>query len=124
MYLVHIPLTALGPGAELPAELAALLLSGTAPPKELEHISVHRHGHAGPVVGLYLVAPTLEHAEAEAAAFVRRALDELPALPALPALRGWTAGQAAAPLVAALYERLIASPTGPGRFGPGPLPST
>ncbi|GHB39162.1 hypothetical protein GCM10010331_28470 [Streptomyces xanthochromogenes] len=73
MYLVHVRLD--GPAeTPLPCGAAALLMGCADPDDGLEHVSVAPDGAGGPVLGLFLVAPSLVVAERVAATVCTRAL--------------------------------------------------
>ncbi|MFK0254073.1 hypothetical protein [Streptomyces sp. NPDC090445] len=85
----------------------------------VDHVSAHAHAMPDPVVGVYVLAESLEAAERAAEALCRRAVEEL------ESLRGWTVTRVGAPLVAPYYEQLLRSPSGlAGRIGTGPIPSS
>ncbi|MFE4856724.1 hypothetical protein [Streptomyces sp. NPDC056670] len=73
MYLVHVRLDG-PPDVPLPGGTAALLMDCADPDDGLEHVSVHPGDTDGPVLGLFLVAPTLAVAELGAATVCTRAL--------------------------------------------------
>lgn len=116
MYLIHARLRP-PPNGELPADAAARVAARARPGDGLEHVVAHPAAEGGPVIGLFLTAPSLAAAEIAAAALCHRALaaDE--------GLDGFTLGSCAAAFVAPFYERLLSAPGGPGRFGTGPDPS-
>ncbi|MFI9269959.1 hypothetical protein ACIGXM_04485 [Kitasatospora sp. NPDC052896] len=101
MYLVHACLR--GPsGAELPTDAAALVRSCAHATDQLEHVVAHPRARPHPVLGLFVVADGLGQAEARAWAVCRRALAER------AALAGWELVEAQVPLIAPLFERLLA----------------
>ncbi|MFD7988403.1 hypothetical protein ACFV4M_34225 [Kitasatospora indigofera] len=117
MYLVHARLRAPA-GAELHASAGSLLRAFAVPADGLEHVAVHPRAEPDPVLGLYLLSPSLEEAEACAARLCRRAFDTL------PRLAGWQLLSARAPMVTPFYEHLLGLPGGGGPIRPGPDPST
>lgn len=119
MYLVHAGLRAPSADAQLPPHTADLVRGLADADGPVEHVSAHPHAQPDPVLGVFLLADSLNEAERRAEDLCRRALD------ALPALRGWRVGRVGAPLVAPYYEGLLAAGSGlAGRNGPGPFPST
>ncbi|MGK5733239.1 hypothetical protein [Streptomyces sp. URMC 124] len=73
MYLVHVRLH--GPAdVPLPEETGSLFACCAGSGDGLEHVSVHPEDPGGPVVGLFLTAPSLAAAELRAAALCARAL--------------------------------------------------
>ncbi|MFI7316908.1 hypothetical protein [Streptomyces venezuelae] len=73
MYLVHVRLD--GPAdVPLPTGTRAAVTSCAEPEDGLEHVSVDPDGLGGPVVGLFLTAPSLAVAERRAAALCSRSL--------------------------------------------------
>ncbi|MFJ6621346.1 hypothetical protein ACIQOW_27710 [Kitasatospora sp. NPDC091335] len=142
MYLVHTALRPDSPGLALPPDARELLLAAALPGDRVEHLVVHPEAFPDPVLGVYLVADSLAEAEGRAAVFCGRVLA------AVPGFEGWRAAGSGVPLVAAFYERLLSGPAGaddtdgvdgsagpaaparedgsagPGRNGPGALPST
>ncbi|MEU3031257.1 hypothetical protein ACPCBC_32655 [Streptomyces incarnatus] len=74
MYLVHARLES-DEHAELPAETVSLVMRCARPDEHLQHVVMHSNGPAGPVLGLFLLAPTLKEAEQVTAALCQRALD-------------------------------------------------
>ncbi|WP_405650576.1 hypothetical protein [Streptomyces sp. RK9] len=73
MYLVHVRLD--GPAdVPLPVGTGAALISCAEPGDGLEHVSVDPDGPGGPVIGLFLTAPSLAVAELRAAALCSRSL--------------------------------------------------
>ena len=75
MYLVHARLES-DEHAELPADTVSLVRRCARPDEHLQHVVVHSNGATGPVLGLFLLAPTLKDAEQVAAALCQRALAE------------------------------------------------
>ncbi|MFC1410940.1 hypothetical protein ACEZCY_15500 [Streptacidiphilus sp. N1-12] len=122
MYLIHLQLGS--PGlCDLPEQTAAWVYSAAGSDEGVEHVSLHADARPCPVLGMYLLAESLEQAEARAAAVCRRALA------VRPELRGWVLGEVRAPLVAPFYEALLdVNPgrdgSGQGRFRPADLSST
>ncbi|MEV7776780.1 hypothetical protein [Kitasatospora sp. NPDC088351] len=116
MYLVH---TALQPGAAggpLPPDARELLLAAARVEDRIEHVVLHPHAVPHPVLGVYLLADSMEEAEARVAGFCDRALA------AVRPFTGWCAAPPTVPLVVPFYERLLAEYGRPGRNGPGRLP--
>ncbi|MEU9075899.1 hypothetical protein ACFYUY_19445 [Kitasatospora sp. NPDC004745] len=101
MYLVHAVLRPVSPGLALPSDARELLRGEVWPEDRIEHLVVHPHPGADPVLGVYLLADRLEDAEARTDRFCHRALT------ALPQFAGWRAARGAAPLLAPFYERLL-----------------
>ncbi|MEU9047758.1 MULTISPECIES: hypothetical protein [unclassified Kitasatospora] len=118
MYLVHAALQPVPPGRPLPGDARELLWAAVRPEDRVEHVVVHPDAVPDPVLGVYVLAESLASAEHRASEFCRRALV------AVPEFAGWKAMKAAAPLVTPFYERLLSAPAGPGRNGPGTLPSS
>ncbi|MCX5206317.1 hypothetical protein OG897_33540 [Streptomyces sp. NBC_00237] len=110
MYLVHARLRA-PDGAELSAERVPLFMCCGRDGEGLEHVSVHSDAVGGPVVGLYLTAPSLAVAEHSALAVCRRALS------AHTELAGFAVVACGAVLVPQYWDRL-ALPDGSGRITP------
>ncbi|MFE7135976.1 hypothetical protein ACFVIM_34515 [Streptomyces sp. NPDC057638] len=79
MYLVHAHL-ATGTGAELPREALGLVRASALRGRGVQHIACHPDGPAGPVLGVFVMAETVESAEARVATLCRRALRIVPAL--------------------------------------------
>ncbi|MFF8381051.1 hypothetical protein ACF07V_33510 [Streptomyces sp. NPDC015661] len=118
MYLIHAALGPLGPDAVLPPRLSDLLLSAARPDERVEHVVTHIHARPHPVVGVFLLAGSLNDAEARGEALCRRVLETQPSLEACE-LMGATV-----PLVAPFYERLLSSPGHGGQNRPLQIPST
>ncbi|MFJ4851108.1 MULTISPECIES: hypothetical protein [unclassified Streptomyces] len=104
MYLVHARLRA-PQQAVLPADMAAWMRAHTQTRDRVEHIVAHPAAQPYPVLGLYLLADRLEHAEVRAAEVCRRVLR------ARAELAGWDLVDARAPMIAPFYEVLLAPPT-------------
>ncbi|MFD5655481.1 MULTISPECIES: hypothetical protein [unclassified Streptomyces] len=102
MYLIHVHL-ALPEGALLPADTRQAIAAHVDEGDGVEHVSVHPHAVPCPVVGLYLLAESLEEAEARALEVCRRAVGRS------PHWVGWEVVGAGAPLVAPYYDRLLSS---------------
>ncbi|MET8629492.1 hypothetical protein ABZW30_38130 [Kitasatospora sp. NPDC004669] len=117
MYLVHAALQPVSPGRSLPFDARELLLAAVRPEDRIEHLVVHPGAVPDPVLGVYLLVDSLAEAEGRTAAFCRRALA------AVPQFAGWKATKLAVPLVVPFYDRLLSAAAGPGRNGPGTLPS-
>lgn len=79
MYLVHVRLRA-PDHTSLPPDAAQLFLGCALDGEGLEHVSAHGDAVGGPVVGLYLTAPSLALAERAASAVCHRALLAHPSL--------------------------------------------
>ncbi|MET9149194.1 hypothetical protein ACIGZH_09725 [Streptomyces sp. NPDC058319] len=106
MYLIH---TRLGgaDGAVLPDGVAQLVLAAASTADGVEHVRAHPDALPHPVLALFVLAGSLEEAEARALEVCRRALADA------PELRGWEAVSSGAAFVAPYYERLL-FPSGPG----------
>ncbi|WP_020552409.1 hypothetical protein [Embleya scabrispora] len=81
MYLIHVYLRH-ATDCGLPDGAAEFVLAAAEPEDGLEHVSVHAHASGGPVLGLFLLAPTLAVAEAAALRVCERALVSSAALAA------------------------------------------
>lgn len=103
MYLVHARLRAFQQTA-LPADMGAWMRAHTQAGDKVEHIVVHPTARPYPVLGLYLLADRLEHAEACAADVCRRVLR------ARAELADWELVDARAPMFAPFYEALLGPP--------------
>ncbi|MGC9437697.1 hypothetical protein [Streptomyces sp. WG5] len=106
MYLVHVRLCG-PPGRPLPPDAHTLVLSHAQDDDGLEHVCLHPHARPDPVLGLYLIADTLDTAETKAVALCNRALLGTPELDA------WSVRSAAAPLITPFYEALFDAPPVP-----------
>jgi hypothetical protein len=100
MYLVHALLVG-NDHTALPPDTTALVLQCAQPEDGLEHIVVHADASPGPVLGLILLAPSLESSERAAEAVCRRALRTH------DSLRGYTLVSCGAAMPAAYYDRLL-----------------
>ncbi|MER5729228.1 hypothetical protein ABT084_12985 [Streptomyces sp. NPDC002138] len=119
MYLIHASLRAPASGTPLPPHAGELVRTFADSEVPVEHVSTHPHALPGPVLGVYLLADSLEQAERRTETLCRRAFEKV------PALRGWTVGRVGVPMVTAYYEGLLLAGSGPaGRNGPGPVPSS
>jgi hypothetical protein len=139
MYLVHLHLCRAdgSPPTALPEPIGGAVRAAGQGRDGVEHVAVHRDAHPHPVLGVFVIADTLEDAEARA----RRAWQYAHARH--PWLRPWALVQAAAPLIEPALEGLRDTGTGagpsahpdadvpgrdgrrpPGRNRPGPHPST
>lgn len=79
MYLIHVQLRSPA-GAMLPEQAAELLAACASESEGLEHVTVHPSAPTGPVLGLFLTASGLDHAEDCALALCRRAVELYPQL--------------------------------------------
>ncbi|MFD3450689.1 hypothetical protein ACFWVC_00740 [Streptomyces sp. NPDC058691] len=101
MYLVHARLRATQQ-AVLPGDMGAWMWTHARACDKVEHIVVHPAARPYPVLGLYLLADRLEHAEARAADLCRRVLR------ARAELADWELVDARVPMTAPIYEALLA----------------
>ncbi|MEU3788188.1 hypothetical protein [Streptomyces fructofermentans] len=112
MYLVH----ALLRNAELPLPpgLDRLVTSCADGTEGLDHVSVHPDGPLGPVIGLFVTAPSLLIAEDTARRIVERALKRHPALGETSVV------SCEMPLATPFLEWLLAGPEPGGQLMPPP----
>ncbi|CAK7286909.1 hypothetical protein ACNFR7_04055 [Streptomyces sp. RM1] len=108
MYLVHARLLP-GPGAVLPADAAVLVQQCAGPVDGVEFVVCHPAAPGGPVLGLFLLAPSLAEAEQAAERVCRRALSRHVPLRAFALL---ACGAVMAP---AYYEKLLEESGDPPR---------
>ncbi|MFI1826075.1 hypothetical protein ACH41E_06410 [Streptomyces sp. NPDC020412] len=118
MHLIHAAFRPLVPDAVLPPHPSELFLSAARPDERVEHVVTHPHARPHPVIGVFLLADSLDEAESRAEAFLRRVLTTEPSLTA------WELVSATVPLMTPLYERLLSSPGLAGQNRPRPIPST
>ncbi|MEV4758792.1 hypothetical protein AB0J86_27360 [Micromonospora sp. NPDC049559] len=100
MYLIHALLSGDGHAA-LPPDTAALVMQSAQPEDGLQHVVVHADASPGPVLGLLLLAPSLESSELAAQTIIRRALQTH------DSLRGYTLVSCGAAMPAPYYNRLL-----------------
>ncbi|MGW6392540.1 hypothetical protein ACWFR1_18975 [Streptomyces sp. NPDC055103] len=86
-------------GASVPEEIGSWV-GEMAGPGHVEHVAVHATTIAHPVLGVYLLADSLEEAEELVLTACRRMLAER------PELRGWAVVDGYVPLLAPVYEAL------------------
>jgi hypothetical protein len=111
MYLIHAQLTG-SPGLELPDDLRARLCAQATGEASIEHVTPHPDAHDGPVLGLFVAAPSLAEAERAAETACLRVLRSH------PALAGCALARCGAALVAPVFEAELRR--GPERgLGPG-----
>ncbi|MFD7629962.1 hypothetical protein ACFV7Q_28750 [Streptomyces sp. NPDC059851] len=108
MYLIHAQFRA-PLGGTLPADAARRALALAQAGEGVEHVTAHPYAEPHPVLGLFLVAPSLHEAEGRAAGVCRRLLREH------TGMTGWALVRAEVPLLA---------PLGHGPLGPPESPST
>lgn len=94
MYLVHVLLSSRVRDAELTADAVAHLRALASAYDAIEHVMVHTDAGRYPVAGIFLLAVSVERAEAVAAAAVTDALRRE------PALRDWEIRKSEVPLIA------------------------
>jgi hypothetical protein len=112
MHLVHVELRRTG-HALLPPGVARLVLGLCGPDEPIEHVAVHGDTGGDPVLGLFVLAPSVAAAERLAAAACRRALATLPE----PA--GFMVGRCGVRLVPQFYDQqLFGDPDGQDMSGP------
>jgi hypothetical protein len=115
MYLIHARLTG-PPGLELPDDLKARLRAQVTGATSIEHVTPHPDALGGPVLGLFVAAPSLAEAERAAEAACLRVLRSH------PALAGCGLDRCGAAFVAPVFEAEFRRGPGPGSRGPGPGP--
>ncbi|MFD0266803.1 hypothetical protein ACFVGY_09435 [Streptomyces sp. NPDC127106] len=108
MYLIHAQFQA-PLGSTLPADAARRALALAQAGEGVEHVSAHPYAEPHPVLGLFLMAPSLREAEGRAAGVCRRLLREH------TGMSGWALVRAEVPLLA---------PLGHGPLGPPESSST
>ncbi|MFI0719526.1 hypothetical protein [Streptomyces sp. NPDC021224] len=112
MHLVHVELHRTG-HALLPPGVAGLVLRLCGPDEPIEHVAVHPDAVTGPVLGLFVLAPSVAAAERLAATACRRALA------ALPEPTGFTVGRCGVRLVPQFYDQQLSpGPDGQDMSGP------
>ncbi|MEV0381744.1 hypothetical protein [Nonomuraea sp. NPDC050643] len=98
MYLVHAELRPKDGG--IPPEHTGQLIFGCRRPADgIEHVVLHADGSDGGLVGLFVLAPSVEEAEHTAAAVCRRALDSS------PELAGFLLGRCGVRIVPEYYDQ-------------------
>ncbi len=106
MYLVHAQLASNNEAA-LPPDTVPLVTGCARPEDRLEHVAVHQEDPPGPVLGLFLLAESLEQAEGAAFRVCLRALRTC------RGLTGFRLLSCGAAWPAAYYEGLLAAPDEP-----------
>ncbi|PBC75539.1 hypothetical protein BX265_0207 [Streptomyces sp. TLI_235] len=114
MYLVHAQLRS--HDATAPPDALAQMLSCCAQDARLEHVTVHDEDEGRVVVGLFLTAADLDHAELAARRTCRRALTDH------RELAGFTLDRCGAAMEPGYWDRLL-DETAPGRIVPLQNPS-
>lgn len=112
MYLVHALLRP--SDVPPPADLADFVLRCADRNEHLDHAVLHSDASPGPVLGLFVTAPSLPAAEDLARAVVERALRRHPALDETALVR------CEVPFATPFYEWLAALPDADGRLMPPP----
>ncbi|MFD8721095.1 hypothetical protein ACFV2H_24695 [Streptomyces sp. NPDC059629] len=100
MYLVHARLRSAA-GTAVPADVADIVTRHADADTGLEHVSVHNGAGTGLVLGLFLLARSLEAAECSALQVCLHALSHA------PQLRAFTLLQCSAEAPFAYYEELL-----------------
>ncbi|MGW2649015.1 hypothetical protein ACWC2T_29860 [Streptomyces sp. NPDC001393] len=100
MYLVHARLRAAA-GTAVPADVADIVTRHADADTGLEHVSVHNDAGTGLVLGLFLLARSLEAAECSALQVCLRALSHA------PQLHSFTLLQCSAEAPFAYFEELL-----------------
>ncbi|MCX4784187.1 hypothetical protein [Streptomyces sp. NBC_01264] len=100
MYLVHAELCC-GAGAALPVHADRLIADAADADEGLEHVVVHEDEAAGLLVGLFILAATVEDAERLATLLVTRAVESV------PELAGFTVGRCGVRMVPGYYSRQV-----------------
>jgi hypothetical protein len=111
MYLVHALLRP--SGHPVPAGFAAFVSDCAEPDDQLDHAELHPDAEGGPVLGLFVTAPSMAAAEGTARALVERALKRHPALDEGVLVR------CEVPFTPPFYEWLAVLPDEGGRLMPG-----
>ncbi|WP_448318812.1 hypothetical protein [Streptomyces sp. CO7] len=115
MYLIHARLTG-PPGLELPDDLKARLRAQATGEISIEHVTPHPDAQGGPILGLFVTAPSLDEAE-------RAAKDAcLRVLRSYPDLAGCGLDRCGAAFVAPVFEAEFRWRPGRGSPGRGPGP--
>jgi hypothetical protein len=99
MYLIHAEI--LPPECELPCRVADLISDQAEPSDGLQHVEPHPDALGGPVLGLFVLAESLEAAEAAAGRICLRAVRHL------PEFAGLSLGRCEAVLVPGHHDRLM-----------------
>ncbi|MDF2257719.1 hypothetical protein [Streptantibioticus ferralitis] len=102
MYLVHARLES-DEHTELPADTSGLVTQSARPGERLQHAVMHTSRVTGSVLGLFLLAATLEEAERTAATLCQRVLDEN------PELRRFRLASCGVAMPSSYYERMLRS---------------
>ncbi|WP_051942686.1 hypothetical protein [Streptacidiphilus rugosus] len=118
MYLVHLHLHPPAAADPLPGGIRDWLRAAASPEDRIEHVAVHAGARPVPVVGVYLIADSLDDAETCAARVCGRALA------GRQELVGWRLTCAQVPLVTPVWEDLLVDRAGPGRNRPGTDPAS
>jgi hypothetical protein len=98
MFLVHVRLRPRAADAASNDHVAAVAAPRIASSAGVEHVVVHPRTDGALVLGVYVSAPLLEHAEARARNAMQRALELEPPLP------DWEITHCEVPLITPLYE--------------------
>ncbi|WP_354644181.1 hypothetical protein [Kitasatospora camelliae] len=114
MYLVHAQLRS--HDATAPPDALAEMLSCCAEDARLEHVTVHDEDEGRVVIGLFVAAADLDHAELAARRTCHRALADH------RELADFTLDRCAAALPPGIWDRML-DETGPGRNVPVQHPS-
>ncbi|MEV6682699.1 hypothetical protein AB0N09_38420 [Streptomyces erythrochromogenes] len=103
MYLVHAELRSEA-GAALPAHTDRLIAEAAHPGEGIEHVVVHEDVGFGSLVGLFVLAATVEDAERTAASVCGRVVRTQ------PELAGFQLRRCSARMVPGYYDRQISGP--------------
>ncbi|MGW5847607.1 hypothetical protein ACWFQ8_06490 [Streptomyces sp. NPDC055254] len=79
MYLVHAQLAPLA-GGKLPREAMSLVSARVLKDRDIQHVAAHPDGPAGPVLGVFILAGSVEEAERRVAELCHGALRDSPGL--------------------------------------------
>lgn len=111
MYLVHALLRL--SDHPVPADFAAFVSGCAEPEDRLDHADLHPDAEGGPVLGLFVTAPSMAAAEGTARVLVERALKRHPVLDEGALVR------CEVPFTLPFYEWLALLPDEAGRLMPG-----